>query len=111
MSLMKDASIDLHNRYGDMFSDELVKEYARVMYREGGGRGWQDKLESILSAIRSAVIREESVGTVSTYTTLDGPEGNEYMRTDWTIEGNYPEDGTFSLIPASVLAPAKEVAG
>lgn len=52
-----------------------------------------------LDMMRSAVIREASVGVVTTYTTLDGPEENEHMRTDWHIEGNYPEDGTFDLIP------------
>jgi hypothetical protein len=85
--------------YDTMFSDELVKEYARVSYRDRVDSDQQKKLAAILAVIRKTVVKELSVGVVTTYTTLDGPDGNEHMRTDWHIEGMYPDDGTFYLVP------------
>ena len=65
MSRVKDMVIDAHNaEYDTMFSDELIKEYARVSYREGCDEKWQKRLYVILAALRKAVIREASVGTV-----------------------------------------------
>jgi hypothetical protein len=94
MARVKDAAIDLHNKYDSMSVKELIDAII-VDSRTIGMRGYikSGHYPALESALRKAAVKEESVGEVLFTTDKDG--------LPIAVGVTEVKSGTFRLVPAT----------